>query len=135
LKQVFEKTREDLGSLQLGIKALREERHHLANEAMKGAAFQMKLGHVTKERNRLRTELEVIKAALTSSVEELTRSIHDRDKQIAELTVEIVILKRAAQGRVLEAAQCSPRPREPKTAAAERIHASDDESESVTFFS
>src|ERR1700736_3005625 len=35
LKQVFEKTREDLGHLHAGIAALREERHRLANEAMK----------------------------------------------------------------------------------------------------
>src|SRR5580700_8102756 len=35
LKQVFEKTREDLGQLHAGIAALRAERHNLANEAMK----------------------------------------------------------------------------------------------------
>lgn len=124
LRQVFEKAREDLGSLQADITALREERHHLANEAMKGAAFQMKLRHVTAERDRLATELEVMRNALTSSVEEMTRCVHYRDKQIAELTVEIAILKQSAPAKIVEASVGPSIPREPKTAAAERIHES-----------
>src|SRR4051812_17316931 len=49
LKQVFEKACEDLGRLQAGISELREERHRLANEAMRATALQMKLTKVTDE--------------------------------------------------------------------------------------
>ena len=73
--------------------------------------------------------------ALTSSVEEMTRCVHYRDKQIAELTVEIAMLKQAAQAKIVEVAPSSPIPRAPKTAAAERIYARDDEDELKIDFS
>jgi septation ring formation regulator EzrA len=95
LKQVFEKTREDLGQLHAGIAALRAERHNLANEAMKAEAYKMKLASVTAERTRLRIDLEVIRTALDSLKEEMAHSLHQRDKQIADVTVENMQLKQA----------------------------------------
>jgi chromosome segregation ATPase len=95
LKQVFEKTREDLGHLHAGIAALRAERHRLANEAMKGEAYKMKLAGVTGERSRLRIDLEVVRSALAAVKEEMARSLHQRDRQIADLTIENTQLKQA----------------------------------------
>ena len=95
LKQVFEKTREDLGHLHAGIAALRAERHRLANEAMKGEAYKMKLAGVTGERSRLRIDLEVVRSALAVVKEEMARSLHQRDRQIADLTIENTQLKQA----------------------------------------
>jgi septal ring factor EnvC (AmiA/AmiB activator) len=119
LKQLFEKTQEDLSHLNAGIAALREERHRLANEAMKGEAYKMKLASVTNERARLRIDLEVIRNALAASKEEMTRCLYQRDKQIAELTVENTQLKHAlleARRRSAESAPSpSPAPAAPKT--------------------
>jgi predicted nuclease with TOPRIM domain len=56
LKQLFEKTREHLIQLQTSVTKLREERHRLANEAMKAEALQRKLDQVTAERDLLRAE-------------------------------------------------------------------------------
>jgi len=121
LKQLFEKTQEDLGHLHAGIAALREERHRLANEAMKGEAYKMKLTSVTSERARLRIDLEVIRNALAVSKEEMTRCLYQRDKQIADLTVENTQLKQAlaeARRRSAESTQSSP----PVPAASKSLH-------------
>ena len=118
LKQVFEKTREDLGHLHAGIAALRAERHRLANEAMKGEAYKMKLAGVTGERSRLRIDLEVVRSALAAVKEEMARSLHQRDRQIAYLTIENTQLKQAlleAQRRFVQAGQVpAPTPPAPK---------------------
>lgn len=112
LKQVFEKTREDLGHLHAGIAALREERHRLANEAMKAEAYKMKLATVTGERSRLRIDLEVVRSALAALKEEMTRSLHQRDRQIADLTIENTKLKQghSEAERRLAASARSPSP-------------------------
>jgi DNA repair exonuclease SbcCD ATPase subunit len=108
LKQVFEKTREDLEHLHSGIAALRVERHRLANEAMKAEACKTQLASVTGERSRLRIDLEVARRALADMGEEMARSLRQRDKQIADLTVENALLKQKlaeAQRRLVESAQ------------------------------
>lgn len=136
LKQVFEKTREDLGRLQADITALREDRHRLANEAMKGQAYQMKLGTVTTERDRLRIDLEVIRSALAASERETAGRLLERDKQIAELTVENAVLKQAlaeAQRKAAPSAPGSPVQSKSDTGAAKPLPKGDDEGESVDF--
>jgi chromosome segregation ATPase len=57
LKQIFERTQNDFAALQKSISDLREERHRLANEAMRGIAFERKLAQVTEERDALRKEV------------------------------------------------------------------------------
>lgn len=93
LKQLFEKTISDLAQLQTGIVELRAERHRLANEAMRATAFQLKLNKVTSERDQLGVELELVRAALGRSAEEMARTLHARDTQIAGLVIELVTLK------------------------------------------
>jgi len=95
LKQLFEKTFADLAHLQAGIEELRAERHRLANEAMRGAAFQLKLAKVTGERDRLRVDLEFVREAAARSAEESERVLRERDAKIARLVVEVVTLKEA----------------------------------------
>jgi chromosome segregation ATPase len=95
LKQLFEKSLVDLAHLQTGIVELRAERHRLANEAMRGTAFQLKLNKVTSERDRLRVDLEFVREALARSGEEIARALRDRDTQIAGLVIEVVTLKEA----------------------------------------
>ena len=60
-KELFAKTQSDLFQLQDSIIELREERHCLANEAMRAAALTRKLAQVTAERDGLIAELEVAK--------------------------------------------------------------------------
>jgi chromosome segregation ATPase len=57
LKQIFERTQNDLAALQKSIADLREERHRLANEAMRGMAFERKLEQAVEERDALRREV------------------------------------------------------------------------------
>jgi len=108
LNQVFENTREDLAHLHAGIAALRAERHRLANEAMKAEAYRVQLAAVTGERSQLRIDLEVVRRNLASSREEIARSLRQRDKQVADLTVENALLKQKlveAQRKPAESAQ------------------------------
>ncbi len=67
LKMVLEKTVRDLEQLQTGIAELREERHRLANQAMRAMAFELQLKLVSKERDRLRGEADELRAALVES--------------------------------------------------------------------
>lgn len=71
LKQVFEKTRTDLGKMQTDILELRRERHRLANEAMRAQAFEMMLKQMTSERDRLSAELETMRADLAAARQEI----------------------------------------------------------------
>lgn len=57
-KELFAKTQHDLFQLQDSIIQLREERHRLANEAMRATALSRKLVEITTERDRLLVELE-----------------------------------------------------------------------------
>lgn len=66
LHQLFQKTMEDFAQLQASVKELREERHRLANEAMKGVAFERQLRNVTEERNRLFIELRELRKSIES---------------------------------------------------------------------
>ena len=93
LKQILEKTLADLAHLQGGIVELRAERHRLANEAMRATAFQAKLAMVTGERDRLRVDLEVVRVALTRSSNETAATLRERDRRIAELAVEVVVVR------------------------------------------
>ncbi len=64
LKQVFEKTAGNLARLQRTINTLREERHALANEAMRAVALEQKLAESVKERTALRAENERLREEL-----------------------------------------------------------------------
>ena len=97
LKQILEKTQNDLEHLQGGIVELRTERHRLANEAMRATAFEVKLMKVTGERDRLRIDLEIIRQALARKGEEMVAQLHERDRRIAELVVEMVGLRQALE--------------------------------------
>jgi chromosome segregation ATPase len=97
LKQVLEKTQEDLARLQNGIVELRAERHRLANEAMRAVAYQTKLATVTNERDRLRIDLEILRTAMTKNVDDSAAGLLERDRKIAELVVEIVNLRQALE--------------------------------------
>jgi chromosome segregation ATPase len=116
-KQVFEKTQRDLAQLQDGIVALRKERHALANEAMRATALDLKLKTIAHERDSLLESL----AETQRREEELVALIKTRDAQVAELTMQLMMLKeelREVKQRVL-AAQTAPRVM--KSAAAERV--------------
>jgi chromosome segregation ATPase len=58
LKQVFEKTRQHLIGLTATMTHLRQERHALANEAMKVVALERKLEQVTVERDLYKGKLD-----------------------------------------------------------------------------
>ena len=116
-KQVFEKTQRDLAQLQDGIVALRKERHKLANEAMRATGLELKLKTLTHERDSLLESL----GETQRREEELVALIKTRDTQVAELTMQLMMLKedlREAKQRTL-AAQTAPRVM--KSAAAERV--------------
>ena len=70
LKQIFERTQHDFQALQKSIAELREERHRLANEAMRGMAFESKLREVTQERDSLRYEVLELRRRLNTETHE-----------------------------------------------------------------
>lgn len=96
LKQVFEKTASDLVRLEKGLEELRAERHRLANEAMRAAGFELRLAKVTSERDQLRAELEAARDLFTRGRDELARAVHERDKEIAALAIELAGAREAA---------------------------------------
>jgi len=87
LKHIFEKTSGDFSRLQADIASLREERHRLANEAMRATAFEMKLTEVVGERDQLKREIAALRTAATvAQVNSKTSS----DREIIErLTAEL----------------------------------------------
>jgi hypothetical protein len=92
LKQVFEKTRTDLGRLQADIMELRRERHALANEAMRAQAFEMRLNRVTDERDQLATELGTVRASLAAARNENAERAEHPNAVIAKLTARVEVL-------------------------------------------
>jgi chromosome segregation ATPase len=104
LKQILEKTQKDLEHLQAGIVELRAERHRLANEAMRAVAFEVKLEKVVGERDRLRSDMEVMRHAMGAKVDEMVIQLRDRDRRIAELVVEMVGLRQQLEeARIVKA--------------------------------
>ncbi len=71
LKHVFEKTSKNLDHLQRDITELREERHRLANEAMKATALEFTLQMITKERDQLKSDLESQKRSFEEEISRL----------------------------------------------------------------
>lgn len=126
LKFLFEQTKAHLGHLQDGIVALRAERHKLANEAQKSRALEFILKGVTEERNRLKHELEGVLAGLAAQNAEKSLHFDDRDRRIAEMTAEVVNLRREVEelrAKVPKPAPAVPhRPCPLKTAAAASVH-------------
>ncbi len=92
-RRLFEKTQTDLGHLQKSIDELRQERHRLANEAMRAVAFERKLTEMTAERNRLRIELDVMRQGIASNTEDLERRLRERDAQVTRLAHELDTLR------------------------------------------
>lgn len=109
-KQLFEKTQKDLGHLQASITELRQERHRLANEAMRAVAFERKLADMTAERNRLKTELDVMRQGLTSSAEDSERRLRERDAQITRLSLEVDTLHEKSRGGATGALRAAANP-------------------------
>jgi chromosome segregation ATPase len=127
LKQILEKTQTDLNHLQAGIVELRSERHGLANEAMRAAGFEAKLTKVTAERDRLRNDLELVQQAMGKKIDELTFELRDRDRRIAELVIELVVLRQNLEDAqngipvspLYQTAPAAPRNRPPENETSE----------------
>jgi len=109
-KKLFEKTQTDLGQLQASIAELRQERHRLANEAMRAVAFERKLADVTAERNRLKTELDIMRKGLTSSAEDSERRLRERDAQITRLSLEVDTMREKLRGGAAGAPRATGKP-------------------------
>jgi chromosome segregation ATPase len=112
LKQVFEKTSRDLANLQTGITALREERHRLANEAMRAVALEHRLKKAEAEIARLKAEGE-----------KASQREHARESQIAQLTGELEKVRQQLTEAQAQAVQVTPLP--PRAPASVRPGSSD----------
>lgn len=93
MKQVFEKTQTDLVQFQTSIVELRQERHRLANEAMRAVAFEMRLKDMTAERDRLLTELESARHTHATVAKKTEHRAKAPDALIARLTAKVESLK------------------------------------------
>jgi septal ring factor EnvC (AmiA/AmiB activator) len=83
MKQLFEKTRSDLVHLHEGITRLREERHQLANDAMRAEALALKVERLTRERDCLQNEVQALRNSRAS----------ETDERVLQLTRELARLK------------------------------------------
>jgi septal ring factor EnvC (AmiA/AmiB activator) len=117
-RQVFEKTQRDLAQLQDGIVALRKERHKLANEAMRAMALDLKLKTIAHERDSLLESL----GESQRREEELVALIKTRDAQVAELTMQLMMLKEELREAKRRTQAVQTAPRVVKSAAAERLN-------------
>jgi len=117
-KQVFEKTQRDLAHLQDGIVALRKERHALANEAMRAAALDLKLKTLAHDRDSLLESL----GETQRREEELAALVKTRDTQVAELTMQLMMLKEELREAKRRTHVVQTAPRVVKSAAAERLN-------------
>ncbi len=93
LQQVFARAQEDLTKLNASIARLRQERHQLANEAMRAMALDRKLSEVTLERDRLRAEGNAMREGLIASSEATAKRKRETDAQIARMTMELDALR------------------------------------------
>jgi chromosome segregation ATPase len=118
LKQVFEKTQGDLIQLQTDIVELRQERHRLANEAMRAVAFEMKLKAMTAERDQSRNEFY----ALQERCAEDARKISDSEVKLAKLTARIESLSnQLTEARQTPGAAHTPSYSDPELRSVVRI--------------
>ena len=92
LKFVLDRTKAHFGHLQDSVAALRQERHKLANDAMKVQGLEMMVGRITGERDRLKAEL-ADREALAAQNSPAGPNFDQRDQTIAELTFENVKLR------------------------------------------
>lgn len=93
LKKIFENAQSDLARLCTSIADLRQERHVLANEAMRAMALERKVTDLSADRERLRVEREVLRQALSTSAEELARKKESSDTQITRMAKELDALR------------------------------------------
>jgi DNA repair exonuclease SbcCD ATPase subunit len=93
LQQVFEKAQRDLVQLHRSIAELRQERHRLANEAMRAMALERKLAEVTTERDRLRAEGQAMRDGLIASSTDSAKRKRETDAQIARMAQELDTLR------------------------------------------
>lgn len=98
LQQVFERAQQDLSKLHASIARLRQERHQLANEAMRAMALERKLAEVTLERDRLRAEGNAMRDGLIASSEATAKRKRETDAQIARMTMELESLRQRGLG-------------------------------------
>ena len=127
-KQLFTKTQTDLARLQESIGALRQERHGLANDVMRGRGAEHMLKAVTEERDDLRKSIAEMQKREEEALElvrkreeEAVELVRKRDVQVAELTMQVAMLKdtfRQTQERLRATDAVA---RAPKTASVERF--------------
>jgi len=105
LKLSLEKASHDLQNLQANIVALREERHRLANEAMRAVALEHKLAAMTDERKRLTDE-----AMRAVALERQVAAMTDELKRLRERPREFIDLPLDSKSFVITPAITEPRP-------------------------
>ena len=111
LRFLFEQTKTHLAHMQDGIIAMRNERHKLANEAMRAMGLDIMLKRVIAERDRMKNELEGVLEGIAAEKTAQPLRFDKRDHQIAELTFELVKLRtEAAELRKTNKALTPPAP-------------------------
>ena len=106
LKFLLSQTKAHFGHMQDGVVAMRAERHKLANDAMRAPGLELMLGRMTEERDRLKNELEGVLEALATENAQKALRFDKRDHMIADLTFELISLRK----EVADLRQMHPRP-------------------------
>ena len=117
MRFLFDQTKTHLAHMQDGIHAMRKERHKLANEATRAMGLDIMLKRVASERDRYKAELEGVLEGLAAEKAPQPLRFDKRDRQIAELSFELIKLREeVAALRKTNAAPAPPQPPAPAQA-------------------
>lgn len=97
-KVVLEQTKKDFARLEGHIEELRQERHRLANEVMRVTALDAQLYRRTAELDRLRDQLETLRAASSQRIEELLVVSEEQQREITRLRAMVEVFRRRENG-------------------------------------
>jgi len=95
LKRLLQESSARFGHLQESIIAMRQERHKLANEAMRAQGLELMTKRITAERDQMKAERDgILQALADEAANKHALRFDPRDVQVVELTVQVVNLKR-----------------------------------------
>jgi hypothetical protein len=97
-KALLEKSKTDLERLESNVVELRQERHRLANMAMRSMAFEEDAKRAVLERDQLRAELETLRKVLAQRTAEAEYESHRQQDEIVRLRAALDTMRKSQAG-------------------------------------
>lgn len=97
-KGLVERMQIDLTRLDTHLQELRQERHRLANEAMRAAAMDVEVKRQRREIERLQQEVETLRSCGVNRVEQLQIVNQEQQREITRLRAAVDVLRKQDKG-------------------------------------